>query len=171
MRGVGVLIAVKNDIPCSLVQCDSSLEIICIRVELDFRPALIGACYRPPSTNPGDFNESLYICLGTLKSAYLKDILKLAGNFNYPGIDWETLQPFPNSGHSSHYNEFLCLLEAFELTQMVNVPTRDRATLDLFLISNAEYGNSTNVIDLISDHATVHVETSFTSKHFGNCRK
>lgn len=131
-----------------------------IRVKLDYRSVLIGVCYRPPHVNRTEFNISLYHVIGTVTKNFPSDHCFLAGDFNYPEINWSTLLPFPNYANSRQCTEFLSIISVFGLHQMITTATRNNAILDLFFSTNPECVTSISTMESISDHALIHIQTS-----------
>ncbi len=89
-RGGGVLLAVKSSLFCSIKQVDVSteLEFVCCEVTTNDGKFLLASCYRPPSSNFSwcvEFSELLQ----HLRDVY--DELVIAGDFNFPNIDWNCL--------------------------------------------------------------------------------
>ena len=93
-----------------------------------------------------------------------QSIVWIAGDLNYPNIDWDnkTLKSGQTNSFSSLHREFLDTLDEFSLTQMVKNPTRDGNILDLFLTSNSSLVNHVRVVPGISDHDAVLVDSNIT---------
>lgn len=87
------------------VECTFPLEIVWVRVKIDFRFMLVGACYRPPSSSLAKFNEHLYNCLSALSHEFPNHIIDLGGAFNMPDIDWLSPHPCPG-GTNQTQNKF-----------------------------------------------------------------
>lgn len=66
---------------------------------------------------------------------------------------------------------FFALANCFGLHQLVTTPTRGNAVLGLFFVKNPDQVSAINVLDFISDHATIHVETTFTFENRANNRR
>lgn len=80
----------------------------------------------------------------------------LAGDFNYPAINWQTCTP-QGCAKKSECREFLDVLSLFDLHQMVCKPTRGISILDLVLTTEPE-NMLVQVLECISDHNVVHCE-------------
>lgn len=80
----------------------------------------------------------------------------LLGDFNLPGIDWTTLEPF---GPDRHMSELLLHIAfQFDLIQKVTEPTRtcsSRTILDLVFVSSCIHDSEVEVVDGVSDHHAV----------------
>lgn len=87
------LIAVRKGIACSGMGNFSPLEMLWVRLELDFR-ILLAVCYRPPNSQTDEFNEEVCNFVGTItkKKKILINQFSFRSFFNFPGIDWSSLQ-------------------------------------------------------------------------------
>ena len=65
----------------------------------------------------------------------------IVGYFNYPGINWETLEA------DSMSQGFLDLMQEYFLIQHVSVPTRNNNILDLVMTTEANMVEYTQVIE------------------------
>ena len=98
-------------------------------------PAIIGAFYRPPSSN---------LCIEELKNCLLKipnlhrGNLLLCGDFNLPDINWSKNNLKEHPAHSGESRLWLETMAEFGLSQHVSFPTRLSNTLDL-IITNKEF--------------------------------
>ena len=82
----------------------------------------------------------------------------LCGDLNYPGIDWATSTLKPDCRHRKLHQDLIDNLSDLGLQQMVEEPTRDLNTLDLFITNKRDNINKIQVIPGISDHDAVMVE-------------
>jgi len=127
-NGGGILIAVKNDIPCKLVRSISVCGCECLFVDIQqcgsefVRYCLV---YRPPDI---DLPNSLKLYDEIFQ--YLKNIKSyvLLGDFNLPDISWRELSAVSRIG-----KEFLTLCFKLGAEQLVDFPTRLDNQLDLIL--------------------------------------
>ena len=86
-RGGGVLVAVKEGIPCSVLSSPSELEVVTVNIGSLFTFTL-STIYIPPSS-PNDYHRSM---IDYLKSvSFTSTNVVLAGDFNYPDIKWAAL--------------------------------------------------------------------------------
>lgn len=127
-NGGGILLAVKNNIPCKLVKKLTVNRCECLFVDVQcsgsefIRYSLV---YRPPDTNLLDSMElynTLFYYLQNMKSYVL------LGDFNLPDISWNDLTANSNVGR-----EFLTLCFKIGAEQLVDFPTRLNNQLDLLL--------------------------------------
>ena len=126
-RGGGVLVAVNDSIPSSLVSSPSNLEIICVQLKL---PCAFNLCtvYLPPNSDLSYF-ESLIDFLSDILSSCIPCII--VGDFNLPNICWSTF-----TGNSSVSTFFCDFIFNWNLTQHILVPTHIEGNiLDLVLTS------------------------------------
>ena len=94
--------------------------------------ALFGVYYRPPSTG-GDYLEALSESRSVISQQRIGTVM-LLGDFNTPGIDWDKCLPSTTSPVVSHR---LCeIIQEHSLEQMMRMPTRFDAILDLVLTNS-----------------------------------
>lgn len=152
-RGGGVLIAVKQQFQPSLVEIESPLELIWISVRFCHVHCIIGVCYRPPDSR-SDFIDVFSDATEQVMKKFPRCFLIIAGDFNYPGIDWKTLSITAQSNRAEHLG-FLQCLHYHHLTQVVHEPTRGNHTLDLILTNNPALAR-VHILEEISDHRAIH---------------
>ena len=108
---------------------------------------LLGVVYRPPN-----YHQDMQLC-DILRAAARKTAtyVFIAGDFNYPEIDWETFR-WPQSA-----NDFLELVLDSNWSQVVTSPTRGDNTLDLIFTTTPETVISVTTEEPLgdSDHAMI----------------
>lgn len=130
---------------------------------LRFRTWLIGVCYRPLES-PVDFVKKLGEVLDDIHTRYLNTQLMIAGDFNYPGIDWKSRTITPTCSGKSECTTFMGLSNIFQLNQVVKEPKCNESILDLVLTTHSDNA-LVNVLEHISGHkvvpcqVVVHVDT------------
>ena len=87
----------------------------------------------------------------------------LAGDFNFPDLDWTTDSILPNSNHPSVSRQFLDIINNHNLEQKVLKPTRKDNILDLLLTNTPGSINRIETLPGISDHDIVFFETDLTA--------
>lgn len=145
-RGGGVLLAVRNGITSFSVETNASVEITWAACVTASAKVLIGACYRPPDSDPSFLKELRESISCALKQCPA-DIVYLFGDFNFPLIDWSLL-----SAPCSTSTEFINLTLDFNLVQVIDEHTRGSNILDLVLTTAPESIGSVSYIDGFSDH-------------------
>lgn len=154
-RGGGVIIAVLRGITCTVLPLDSPLETLWVSISgVSFQNVIVGVCYRPPDST-GEFVNELTNIFEHIQSKYPRSVIILAGDFNYPGIDWANLNVCTTCSRKEESSSFVNLLNSFSIKQVVNQPTRGDAVLDLVCTSHPK-NMSVRVIDEISDHRLVY---------------
>ena len=78
--------------------------------------------------------------------------LIVAGDFNAPGVDWETLTVKPEGPLKGMCARLIEILGSNSLQQLVHEPTRQKAILDLFCMNKPGLVKNVSVIPGISDH-------------------
>lgn len=153
-RGGGVLVAVKNSLEACVIETNSCLEILWIALCLPARTTcVIGVCYRPPDSSH-EFPDYLNESLSFVQDKYPTSPIFLAGDFNYPNIEWQSCRPLDGT-RKRECQYFLDVLSSFDLHQIVSAPTRNDSLLDLILTTEPN-NVSVNVLDGISDHNILH---------------
>lgn len=152
-RGGGVIIAVKKEFQPSLIPINSPLEMVWIVTRHCHVHCVIGSCYRPPDSQP-DFVDLFNDAIEQVTNKFPNAILVLAGDFNYPAIDWLTPSVLGNNNRQE-YLHFLQTVHLHNLSQLVKNPTRGENILDLIFTNHPEYGSAL-VLEEISDHRAVH---------------
>ena len=151
--GGGVLIAVNSNIDSCEVSTKSSAEILWVKIHCKgHRDIFVAACYRP---NVADktFTNALRETFDQIGSKRKRPCgYIVAGDFNFPGWDWNLGSLKPGTQQILLHSEFKDFLNDFGLTQMVTEPTRRNNTLDLIATNLPDQVNRTKVIPGISDH-------------------
>jgi len=137
INGGGVLLAVKNLIPCRIVKNLVVGGCECLFVDIQsVRTDSIRYClvYRPPDTNLEDSLELYDVIFEYLQNA---SFFVLLGDFNLPDILWDDL-----TARSQISREFLTLCFKLGAEQCIDFPTRGNKYLDLLLCSSKNIVNS-----------------------------
>ena len=99
----------------------------------------------------------------------------LAGDFNLPDVDWESssvklfnTRVYGGSGDQCTF--LLNIATTHSLQQLVNFPTRQQNTLDLFFTTNPILVDNVTAIPGISNHDSI-AQIEFTSKAKINKKK
>ena len=118
-KGGGVILYVKSNIKSveHYVETDFPEHVWSKLVDCAGRELIIGVCYRTPTESI--FGKSIHEKLRKLLAEVSKKHVVLMGDFNYPGIDWGTLQY--HSTASEEARLFLNCVEDCFLTQHVNI--------------------------------------------------
>ena len=160
----GVCIFVKSDLQAykdDALSSSSFLESIWCRISLTNKDCLLfGVVYRSPNSNIDNFNN-LRSLLTQATNTGVSHLL-IAGDFNMPHINWNTLSTTSNCGCDG---AFLSLLDDLFITQHVTFPTRYRndqtpSILDLILSTDKhEVTDLTSLPPLgKSDHVVISFE-------------
>ena len=134
-------------------ELQSECEDLWVKLDLVGNKSLvIGAYYKPHELDTDSFTEF---------SKSLEKVNKkfsniwVGGDLNLPKMDWNTTSPSPECKHQAFYHQVIDTLNNSNLTQMVNLPTRESNILDLFLTTNPTLVNQVNILPGISDHNIV----------------
>ena len=166
VHGGGVLIAIDSVIPHSLINLNACCEAISINIQLtDFNITLV-CYYRPPS----QFDISPFLSYVTsLRQLFPSHKLLLMGDFNMPGICWETLS---TTGLRPFERDFVDALSKFNLSQIVDSPTHIKGNiLDLVCTDLGNIMTNFEVVQPgLSDHYLVSANV-LTNTNFASQRK
>ena len=117
-RGGGVVIMVRNDLNCHLIEhdCLANVEALCVRVKCNNTEFYVTNIYR---RNVAEISvlkqyEELFRLLTDTKLPVV-----IVGDFNLPGINWE----IPNAPSTFCQNQFLDTFLSYGLIQKVTTPT------------------------------------------------
>ena len=158
--GGGVLVAIRRDLNgVRRVDLETDCELLWVKIDIIGSKSLyVGGFYRP-HVNDKVSAESLKNSLSRIIDKTNSHIW-VAGDFNYPGIDWRSGGLKPNCSYPMLHRDFIDMLEDYSMTQIIQDPTRDSNTLDLFITSNETLINNAQVIPGISDHDAVVIESA-----------
>ncbi len=123
-RGGGVLVAVKNSIPSTLIHKSVSLELLTVEISLTPKVQLV--CLYVPPNCPTDYQQIFLHYTSNLRTTSESSTFIL-GDFNAPDINWNTLHA------SSSFSHELC--NTFQdYSQLIDFPTHIKGnTLDIIL--------------------------------------
>ena len=138
-RGGGVLLAVRNTVPCvRRLDIETSAEIVVCELRPSCKKKILMAVfYRPPSSDYLYLKEFTKFLDQDSKAKF--DQLLIVGDFNLPNVDWATVTA---STDSQMYTLFTKAIKDHFLWQLIDFPTRNENLLDLLL---------TNIPDKISN--------------------
>jgi hypothetical protein len=151
--GGGVLIAIRNNLDSYAVpdlEVDDC-ELIWAKVKLRGRRTLyLGAYYRPDVADEPSLRKfEVSIQRATqLRNAHLL----IGGDFNFSGWDWPTSTLKPRSPSPRLHQDFMNIVNDHGLEQLVQEPTREDNTLDLFLTNCPQLVLRVEVVPGLSDH-------------------
>jgi hypothetical protein len=139
--GGGVCIYVRADILASEVNDeflnDSGVEQVWAEIKAGDEKILVGCMYRPPRFMENNKINVIIKHVHDLIKSKKYDSFMLAGDFNYPKIDWN-IDAARIDIDEGPEREFLDMLDDCFISQSVDFPTFQTKT-----------GNFTNVLDLI----------------------
>ena len=78
--------------------------------------------------------------------------MPLSGDFNVPGIGWQTMNLRNDHVYASTHNSLLATICDYGLTQLVTEPTRLDNTLDLFFTDHPSQITDVSILPGMSDH-------------------
>ena len=89
----------------------------------------------------------------------------LAGDFNFPDIDWNTNTVKTGNAQAKHHQELLKLIEEFSMEQLQLKPSRENTILDLFFTHHPSLLKSCNTLPGISDHNMIVLDTDLKPQY------
>ena len=158
-RGGGVLLYIKETIPAYEVQlqeeADCNKAIWC-KLVTGHTTVTIGVVYRCPSITKQN-NEKIHNAISEVS----KGDCIIMGDFNHRNIKWNTLQ---STGVEDQ--KFLCLVQAYFLTQHVLEPTRTKRVLYIVLSAQKEFVDNVVIQEHLgsSDHSKLHFHIKIKSE-------
>ena len=160
----GVLIGIKDDIIADKLEIDHQNELVAVKITtVRKNPLIIISAYRP--TNKDEvYISSLCDTISDITHSNPTATIWCAGDFNVPDIDWKT-----DSATSVRYplaisERVLNLVHECNFEQMVDFPTREDNTLDLFMTNRPSLINRCEPIPGVSDHEIVYVDSEVLAK-------
>ena len=90
IHGGGVFILVEKSIPSSILEIDSTCEVIWVLLHLQHsHDIILGAFYAPPNS-PSSVWDELSESLTQVRQKFPTTMIVLGGDFNCPGVDWSS---------------------------------------------------------------------------------
>jgi len=137
------------------ISYNDSQELIACKVKLSTNQSLIACCiYRPPNRSVDNI-EALCGSLESIVLSYPHDILWIAGDLHLPDINWTDSNIAGNNYPLPLNTAFLNSVNTFGLTLIVDFPTRQSNTPDIFLTNRPSLIELCVPIAGISDHEAV----------------
>ena len=158
-RGGGVALYVRNTLKSNVnttIKTDRNTESLWIDIIIGGKKIVVGIIYRPPDLD----EEACASIMQEIARAARYNNVCIMGDFNYRGIDWDTM-----TGDRSS-EEFLNVIQDSFLKQLVREPTRQGNILDLVftnnetLVSQVEIGARFDV----SDHHEIRLKINAERK-------
>ena len=151
--------AIRKHITCTRAsEIESACENVWVKMtQPNGKHLYLCAFYRPhvsDDTSTMELRKSLEQVPSTAT-------IVIAGDLNVPDINWDSKLVHPGSCHANTQNEFLELLEDFNIDQMVTEPTRQDNILDLVLLNHPRLCSGVEITAGISDHEAVTCELDF----------
>ena len=163
----GVLVYIRDDFAYTAkLLCNGSIgliEYVCIHIA--DKNIMIITVYRSPQSNSNDFKSVMDIIDDKIKSLLPNyPVIILNGDFNFPTITWVEGEALNRSTNCSSQGIFLNFINAHNLAQLVNKPTRKNNTLDLMLTNYEDIFTQIEVQDhtSLSDHRIIIAKTIVT---------
>ena len=160
-----MIIAVKNDMLTSAVpEFETECEVVWCKLNLvGHKTIYLSTFYNPKTSNEEGF---LSYIKSMERACRVNNAVTLsAGDFNLPGINWETKSMKKGAQHVGIHTRFMESIDDLGLTQIVNTPTRGTNTLDLVLTNYPSSVNRVEVKPGLSDHELVFVELYVSSEN------
>ena len=160
--GGGVLIATREGLdPVDISIENNSTESSWVKINVKGEaPIIIGSFYRRDTESSVDQIEDLDEVLKNLSDTTQQNTtLYLGGDFNLPGIDWDSLTTKPNCRHKNICDKLLEISGEHNLHQVQKEATRLDANLDLLFTNKPDLIKETSVIPGTSDHSFVVIDT------------
>jgi hypothetical protein len=160
-RGGGVFICVKNHIDCRELWTDDEFEMIAVEIKSRNQKLTweIVGMYRAPNEDMRCL-ERLVARTGCTSNSAKRSII--GGDLNLPQVDW--------NGKAEGKNVTQALINSLVwengFSQVVEVPTRGDALLDVYLVRPESSCTSSSIVQGISDHHGVILEVDWEDNFF-----
>ena len=162
-RGGGVFTGInKQFIADEQTQLVTECEIIWSKVKMKNNRDLYLSSFYMPHRNMNDL-RNLDSSLKKLSEHSKSKHIFLAGDFNCPDIDWETLTVRQNAQDREIQQYLIDISVEHGLTQVHDQPTRQENILDLVFTDNPSLVKHSQSIPGISDHAMVVTDSDVKS--------
>ena len=135
----------------------TNCEMVWVQVKLKGNKTLLVSSFYMPHRNMTDVAE-LRRSLDLAMDVKERHVI-VAGDFNCPDIDWDSLSLQKEAQHKEVQQALLDLSVDFNLTQVQDKPTRENNLLDLIFTTNPSLIKSTANAPGISDHDIVVVDS------------
>ena len=158
VSGGGVFVATSDgiisyEIPDIDTECEMKWAGLCLSGS---KPLYVVSFYKPPNTTsqPLEALASSYNKLITLQKRSSPNII-IGGDFNLPGIDWETWQT--GCTNKRQHEVLLDFLLNNSLSQLISQATRPTSNniLDLLMTSSPNIIENIQAVPGISDHLAI----------------
>jgi len=147
-----------------LDNADNNVEAVACKLQLKNNMLIIMAIYRPPNSDFTYLQSMCQLIQGVVFN-YPNATIWVGGDLNLPNIDWSTNSPSGNNYPLSFCNIVLDLFSEVNFTQLVNFPTRESNTLDIFATNRPTLINKCIPVPGISDHDAVYVESQIKARY------
>ena len=158
----GVLLAIKTDLNSQQVAPQNKSELVMATLKIGRKvSALVGCCYRGPSTDES-YANTITDTIRVVHQKQPKDtVCILGGDYNLPDVNWEDQSISGHQNTLAINNTFLNTFQDLGLEQIVEFPTRHNPdnTLDLILTNRPTLIQRCEPIPGLSDHIAVLVTT------------
>ena len=112
--------------------------------------------------NASDENSMINFSESTNRAAHIKyAFLLTGGDFDLPGLDWESRTLKPNTKHPINHDRLADILDDNGMVQVTEEPTINNNTLDILITNIPSTILRTDIIPCISDHDAVYAEIDF----------
>ena len=159
LGGGGVLLAYRDTILATEIQDNSNCEIKWAHITATHNKSLIfGIFYRPPNSPTATMDALRQSVENVRDNCTPNTPIYLCGDFNLKDIDWTTLSNKPRAAHPESCKKLTELISDFSLEQMVTVPTRGSAILDLVITNKPDTItnlDTTPGLSTVNDHDIV----------------
>ena len=150
---------------------DNTSELQAVKVKrLGDNPLIICGAYRPTNRDV-DCIRSLCDTVLQITQSNPKATIWLAGDFNLPDIDWNNETIIGNRYPKPVNEAVINMLHSCELEQMVDFPTINQNTLDLFITNGPTLVNRCEPMPGISDHEIVCINSNVSVKRGKTAKK
>ena len=139
-------------------------EIVAATLMQQEQKTIICSIYRPPATD-STYLQNLIFILKDLIHANPTTPIWIGGDLNLPNIEWSTNTIIDNRYPLILCDQILDFVTDYGFLQLVQSPTRNNNTLDIFFTNQPSFVESCEVIPGISDHEIVSIISLTSISH------
>ena len=160
----GVAIITRDNIDASEIPLTTQAEMVAASIpSKSTKPIIVSSIYRPTDNNK-EYTVHLCDTIQQLHSSYRDHIFWIGGDSNLPDINWKTDNIEGHQYPISISQDFIDLFRDIGCQQVIDFPTRQSNTLDLFANNRTSLVSKCLGLPGLSDHDVILIDTTITAQ-------
>lgn len=139
-KGGGILIAVHSSIVSDLVDCDPTIELLCVKLNICKKLIYVCGVYIPPNSEHEVYTRYTQCLFNISSSTNMSDNVLILGDFNLPKVKWvyDVDVNYAIPGNVTSTVEISCIdsILSYGFVQINDVPNYIGRFLDLFFTNS-----------------------------------